>query len=148
VFYDCCNEHTSRHAAEVHSIVTNCLSGILTFMFSTTKPGYSRMLLCCKPHTGTSQHFMRINTLITLGLIKDSSLLTDRRGRVVNTPSYSGGPRFKSRPGLPNILIELFRGFPQSSLGECRCSTLKLGHDRFQILSNSSFNYYHIINVI
>jgi hypothetical protein len=39
----------------------------------------------------------------------------ERRGRVVNTPaSYSGGPRFKSQPRLPVMLIEFFCGFPQS----------------------------------
>jgi hypothetical protein len=40
---------------------------------------------------------------------------TERHGRVVNTPtSYSGGPGLESRPRRPAILIEGFRGFPQS----------------------------------
>jgi hypothetical protein len=40
---------------------------------------------------------------------------TKRRGRVVNTPtSYSGGPGFDYRSRRPAILIEVFRGFPQS----------------------------------
>jgi hypothetical protein len=36
-------------------------------------------------------------------------------GRVVKAPtSYSGGPGFDSRPARAAILIEVFRGFPQS----------------------------------
>jgi hypothetical protein len=42
-------------------------------------------------------------------------LVTERRGRVVNTPViYSGCPVFKSRPQPLAILIEVFRGFAQS----------------------------------
>jgi hypothetical protein len=41
--------------------------------------------------------------------------LTERRGRVVDIPApYSGGLRFKSRTRQQAILIEVFRGFPQS----------------------------------
>jgi hypothetical protein len=37
------------------------------------------------------------------------TLITERRGRVVNTPnSYFGGPGFDSRPRWPAILIEVF----------------------------------------
>jgi hypothetical protein len=36
-------------------------------------------------------------------------MITERRGRVVNSPaSYSGGPGFKSRSRQPAILIEVF----------------------------------------
>jgi hypothetical protein len=42
-------------------------------------------------------------------------LINERRGRAVNTPtSYSGGPAFDSRSRGPAILIQGFRGFPQS----------------------------------
>jgi hypothetical protein len=41
--------------------------------------------------------------------------LSERRCRIVNNPaSYSGGTGFKSRPRRTAILIEVFRGFPQS----------------------------------
>jgi hypothetical protein len=36
---------------------------------------------------------------------------TERRGRVVNTPSYSKGTGFDSRPRRPPILIEVLHGF-------------------------------------
>jgi hypothetical protein len=43
---------------------------------------------------------------------------TERRGRVVNTPTwYSWGPGFESRPQLPAILIEVFHDFPQANSG-------------------------------
>jgi hypothetical protein len=43
------------------------------------------------------------------------NIVTERRGLVVNIPaSYSGGHGFKSRPRPSAILIEGFRGFPQS----------------------------------
>jgi hypothetical protein len=39
----------------------------------------------------------------------------ERRGRVAVTPaSYSRGPGFKYRPRRPAILVEVFRGSPQS----------------------------------
>jgi hypothetical protein len=42
-------------------------------------------------------------------------IVTERRGRVVNTPtSYSGGPGFDYRPRRSAILTESFRGFSQS----------------------------------
>jgi hypothetical protein len=41
--------------------------------------------------------------------------MTERCGRVVNTPTYySGGPGFYSRPWRPAVMIEVFSGFPQS----------------------------------
>jgi hypothetical protein len=41
-------------------------------------------------------------------------IVTERRGRVHNTPaSYSGGLGFKSQHWRPAILIEGFRGFSQ-----------------------------------
>jgi hypothetical protein len=33
---------------------------------------------------------------------------------MIGPASYSGGPGFKSLPRWPAILIEVFRGFPQS----------------------------------
>jgi hypothetical protein len=40
---------------------------------------------------------------------------TERRGPVVNDPaSYLGGPGFESQTRKPAILIEVFRGYPQS----------------------------------
>jgi hypothetical protein len=40
-------------------------------------------------------------------------MLTESRGRVVNTPaSYSGGPAFKSR--FEDRLTDVIRGFTQS----------------------------------
>jgi hypothetical protein len=38
-----------------------------------------------------------------------------------------------------------FFWFSSSPTGECRDITLKLGHDHFQILSNSSFTYHRFI---
>jgi hypothetical protein len=52
---------------------------------------------------------------------------TKLRGRVVNTPSYSEGPEFHSRPWLPAILIEVFCGFPQS----LQANAFKLCHIPF-----------------
>jgi hypothetical protein len=50
--------------------------------------------------------------LVTWAFLK---IKTERRGRVVNTPaSYSSGPVFDSRSRRQAILIEVFRGFPQS----------------------------------
>jgi hypothetical protein len=47
--------------------------------------------------------------------ITGSDSWTERRGRVFNSPvSFSGGPGLKSRPGRPDVLIEVFRGFYQS----------------------------------
>jgi hypothetical protein len=43
-----------------------------------------------------------------------SPQITERRGRVVNTPvSYSGSPGFKSLVRRLVIPIDVFRGFPQ-----------------------------------
>jgi hypothetical protein len=57
--------------------------------------------------------------------------MTDRRGRVVNTPAwYSGGPGFKSLPGdrLPRLRFFMFFSVPP---GKLRKTALKLGHGRF-----------------
>jgi hypothetical protein len=40
--------------------------------------------------------------------------LTEGRGRVVNTASYSGGPGSKSKFRRPAIVFEFLRGFSQS----------------------------------
>jgi hypothetical protein len=40
--------------------------------------------------------------------------VTERRGRVVGTPSYSGGPVFKSRPGDPASWLRFFVFFSPS----------------------------------
>jgi hypothetical protein len=58
--------------------------------------------------------------------------ITDRRGRVVNTPAAYRRPA---------ILTEVFRGFPQSS-GKCRDTTVKVGHCRFL-----PYPFQFIINV-
>jgi hypothetical protein len=43
-----------------------------------------------------------------------SYTLTQRRGRVINTPaSYLGGPGFKCRPLRPAILTDVLRGLSQ-----------------------------------
>jgi hypothetical protein len=39
--------------------------------------------------------------------------IIERRGGLVNTPPYSGGPGFKSQPRRPAILTDVFRSFPQ-----------------------------------
>jgi hypothetical protein len=62
-----------------------------------------------------------------------SVLPTKCHGWVVNTPaSYSGGPGFNSWPWWLAILIDVFRGFPQSLQANI---TLKLGHDCFLPIS-------------
>jgi hypothetical protein len=57
--------------------------------------------------------------------------LSERRGWVVNIPvSFSGGPKFKSRPG-DRISWMMFSWLYSVSPGESRDSNFKLVHDRF-----------------
>jgi hypothetical protein len=74
-----------------------------------------------------------------------SIYFNERLGRVVNTPgSYSGGSGFKSGPGdrLSWLRILWFSSVPS---GECRDSSLQLGHYRF--LPNSD-SYFHCDSTI
>jgi hypothetical protein len=57
-------------------------------------------------------------------------VLTERRGRVVNTPPYSGCPRFKSRSG-DLLSWQRFLCFFSVPPGKYQDSTLKLCHARF-----------------
>jgi hypothetical protein len=58
---------------------------------------------------------MKGNAPTVLHYYKTFNLETERHGRMVDTrASYSGGPEFKSRPRLSAVLIEYFRGLPQS----------------------------------
>jgi hypothetical protein len=57
---------------------------------------------------------------VNVKLRKTIILPTERRGIVVKTPSYSGGPVFKSRTRL----IKVFLGLSSVPPGECRHSTL------------------------
>jgi hypothetical protein len=67
-------------------------------------------------------------------------LVTESSGRVVNTPaSYSGGPRFKSRPGDRLSWLRFFVVFSIPP-GECRESTLKI---RPRSLPTKSFQIHH-----
>jgi glutaredoxin-related protein len=70
-------------------------------------------------HTILLQFYVRanigINKLVYHKLDQITGLITERRGRVLNTSaSYSGGPEFKSRFQGPTDLTEDFRAFPQS----------------------------------
>jgi hypothetical protein len=60
-----------------------------------------------------SLYDVKVEWLMPPGVI--DTIITKRCHRVVNSPaSYSGGPRFKSRPLQPASLTDDFCGFPQS----------------------------------
>jgi hypothetical protein len=51
---------------------------------------------------------------------RDEAHYIERRGRVVNTRSYLGGPGFDYRPQRPAVLIEVFRSSLQSLQANAR----------------------------
>jgi hypothetical protein len=65
--------------------------------------------------TCTYLPFTYIRILNVAAFIISPCVLNECRGRVVNTPtSYLGGSGFDSRSQRPAVVIEVFRGFPQS----------------------------------
>jgi hypothetical protein len=69
--------------------------------------------------------------------------VTERRGWVINTPSYSGGPGFKSRLGdrLSWVFVDFFSPFSQKPgfyLNQATSAS-------FHTLSDSSFTYHPFI---
>jgi hypothetical protein len=69
---------------------------------------FSKAVLITDRSEGLMQYFL------SHAEISSQKFPTEHRGRVVNTPSYSGCPGFDSRSRQPPILIDDFRGFPQS----------------------------------
>jgi hypothetical protein len=88
-----------------------------------------------------------INKLLYHKLDQITGLITERRGRVLNTSAYySGGPEFKSRFRGPTVLTEDFRTFPQSLQANSVYSTLIYSTIASpHSLSNSLFTHHHFI---
>jgi hypothetical protein len=62
-----------------------------------------------------SYHYVKVYEAGILKVLLTNCSSAESRSRVVYTPaSNSGGPRLKSRPRRPVILIAVSRDFPQS----------------------------------
>jgi hypothetical protein len=80
--------------------------------------------ICCRIRGSVTDSTKSCNRIVSWAISKyvmslrlniSENSVIERHGRVVKTPtSYSGGPGFDSRTRRPDILIEVFRAFPQS----------------------------------
>jgi hypothetical protein len=73
------------------------------------------ILVTWSKHSTFTHRIQKYNIYYLQREVESHTRKTERRGRVVNTStSYSGVPVLNSRHRRPAILIEAFRGFPQS----------------------------------